>query len=61
MSHVIRTFHQAATQEMIARLIKAGYLQPAQQNDAAAVAKAITQMKNDLRGSGNEDSGPRVG
>ena len=40
---------------MIAKLIKAGYLQPALRNDADAITRAIAQMKQYLRGRGSDD------
>lgn len=56
MSNVIR--YQAASREMIAKLVKAGYLQPARCNDTDAITQAIAQMKQDLRGGGGNDDGP---
>ena len=44
---------------MIAKLVKAGYLQPAAHNNADAITNAISQMKQDLRGHGDRDNGPR--
>lgn len=40
---------------MIEKLIKAGYLRPAQRRDAAAITRAIAKMKDDLRGARNDD------
>ena len=66
MSKVIRSPFQAASGEMIAKLVKAGYLLPALRNDADAITRAIAQMKQDLRGrSGDgdrraDDDGPRA-
>ena len=37
MTKVVRSSYQAASQELIARLIKAGYLQPALRNDAGSI------------------------
>jgi hypothetical protein len=59
MSNVVRSSFQAASQELIARLIKAGYLQPALRNDADAITTAIARLKEDLRG-GRDDDGPRA-
>jgi hypothetical protein len=42
---------------MIAKLVKAGYLQPARRNDADAITRAIAQMKQDLRDLGSNDNG----
>jgi surfactin synthase thioesterase subunit len=54
-----RSYYQAASRELIAKLIKAGYLQPALRNDADAHTTAIAQLKEDLRGGG-DDEGPRA-
>jgi hypothetical protein len=46
---------------MIAKLVKAGYLQPGLCNDADAVTRAIARMKQVLRGGGgSSDDGPTV-
>jgi hypothetical protein len=58
MSDVIRSPLQAASQELITRLVKAGYLQPALRNDADAITTAIARLKEDLRG-GTDDKRPR--
>jgi hypothetical protein len=50
MSNVVRSSFQAASQELIAKLVKAGYLQHALRNDADAITTAITRLKEDLRG-----------
>lgn len=49
MSNAVR-YSQPASQELIARLVKAGYLQPAFRNDADAITTAIARLKEDLRG-----------
>ncbi len=59
MSKVIRSPFQAASREMIAKLVKAGYLLPALRHDADAITRAIAQMKQDLRGRGGDDD-PRA-
>jgi hypothetical protein len=59
MSNVVRYPHQAASHELIARLVKAAYLQPALRNDADAITTAIARLKEDLRGGG-DDEGPRA-
>ena len=59
MSNIIRFSFQTASHEMIAKLIKAGYLPPALRHDANAITRAITQMKQDLRGRSGDD-GPRA-
>ena len=58
MSDVV-SFPQAASQELIAKLVKAGYLEPGLCNDAVAVANAIARLKQDLRGAG-DDEGPKA-
>ena len=40
---------RAARNEMIAKLVGAGYLRPDQRHDPNAITKAIEQMKLDLR------------
>ena len=59
MTKVVRAPYQAASQGLIAKLIAAGYLQPALRNDADAITTAITRLKEDLRG-GKDDEGPRA-
>ena len=49
---------KTAWQELIAKLVKAGYLQPALCNDAVVIANAIARLKPDLRGGG-EHGDPR--
>jgi hypothetical protein len=56
MSNVV-SFTQAS-QDLIAKLVKAGYLQPGLCNDAVAVANAIVRLKQYLRGGG--DGGPKA-
>jgi hypothetical protein len=58
MSSVTQSPYQAASREMIAKLVKAGYLQPGLRNDADAVTRAIARMKQVLRGGGSSDDGP---
>ena len=60
MSNVIRSPFQPVALEIIAKLIKAGYLHPATHNSADAITNAISQMKQDLRGRGGRDAGPRA-
>ena len=59
MRKVVRSPYQAASQELIAKLINAGYLQPALRDDAEAITTAIARLKEDLRGGG-DDMGPRT-
>jgi hypothetical protein len=44
--------------EMIAKLVKAGYLLPEHQHDADAITSAIANMKQDLRNGGSGDNNP---
>jgi hypothetical protein len=60
MSNVIRSPFQPVAREIIAKLVKAGYLQPAAHNNVGAITNAISQMKQDLRGRGGRDDGPRA-
>jgi hypothetical protein len=60
MRNITRARSETASQEIITRLINAGYLQPAPTYDPVAVAKAIGQMKLDLRRNKNEDGGPKA-
>ena len=57
MSNVVLSPFQAGSQELIAKLMRAGYLQPAQRHDAVAIADAIARLKQDLRGA-RDDTGP---
>ena len=54
MTNVVRSSFQAASHELIAKLVKAGYLRPALCNDADAVTAAIAQLKQDLRAGGGD-------
>jgi hypothetical protein len=42
--------------EMIAKLVKAGYLRPEHQHDADAITSAIANMKQALRSDGGIDN-----
>jgi hypothetical protein len=57
MSDLVSSPFQAGSQELIAKLIRAGYLAPTQRNDALAIADAIARLKQALRG-GSDDAGP---
>ena len=46
------------TNEMIAKLVKVGYLRPEHLQDADAVTSAIANMKQALRSGGSDDAGP---
>ena len=43
MTNIVPSPFQAGSQELIAKLIRAGYLQPTQSHDAAVVASAIAR------------------
>ncbi len=61
MNNVVQSLFRVASREMIAKLVRAGYLQPARRNDADAITQAIAQMKRDLRGLGTKtDDGPNA-
>jgi hypothetical protein len=57
MSKVVRRPYQSASQELIAKLIKAGYLQPSLHSEPDAVTTAIARLKQNLRGR-TDDGGP---
>jgi hypothetical protein len=44
--------------EMIAKLVKAGYLRPEHLHDADAITSAIAKMKQALRSGSSDDKGP---
>jgi hypothetical protein len=44
--------------EMIAKLVKAGYLRSENVQDADAITSAIANMKQALRSGGDDDGGP---
>jgi hypothetical protein len=58
MSKVVRRLYQPASQELIAKLIKAGYLQPALRNEPDAVTTAIGRLKENLRGRADDGDMP---
>ncbi len=60
MNNVVQSPFRVASREMIAKLVRTGYLQPARRNDADAITQAIAQMKQDLRGGGTDDDGPNA-
>ena len=59
MSEVGAIPHQTASRELIARLIKAGYLRPALRHDVDAITAAIARLREDLRGGRGDDERPR--
>ena len=60
MSEVVRPPYQTASRELIARLVKAGYLQPSLRHDADAITTAIARLKDDLRSGEGDDEGPKA-
>jgi hypothetical protein len=48
MNKVVQSPLRVASSEMIAKLIRAGYLKPAQRHDADAITRAIARVKQDL-------------
>jgi hypothetical protein len=61
MSNVTRSPFQPVAREIIAKLVKAGYLEPGAHNNADAITNAISRMKHDLRGcGGGREDGPRA-
>jgi hypothetical protein len=59
MTKVNRASPPEPSQELISRLIRSGYLQHALRHDPDAITKAITQLREALRGGG-KDEGPQV-
>lgn len=57
MVNFVRSPPRTASSELIAKLVKAGYLQPPQRNDPDAVSRAIFQMRQELRGVNDADDG----
>jgi len=57
MSKVIRFSLPEASQELIAKVVRAGYLQPTLRHDPDAITTAIARLKEDLRGG---DDGPEA-
>ena len=60
MNKVVQSPFRVASSEMIAKLIRAGYLKPARRHDADAITQAIAKMKQDLRGGQTDDDGPHA-
>jgi hypothetical protein len=53
MSEVVLFPNRIPSDQMIAKLVKAGYLRREHQHDANAITTAIAHMKRDLRKNGN--------
>jgi hypothetical protein len=60
MSDAIKLIKQSMPNEMITKLVKAGYLELTQCNDADAITSAIAKMRQDLRRYGVDDDDPKV-
>jgi len=60
MNKVVQSPFRVASSEMIAKLIRAGYLHSKQRHDADAIAEAIAKMKQDLRDRRTNDDGPNA-
>ena len=60
MNKVVQSPFRVASSEMIAKLIRAGYLKPARRHDGDAITQAIAKMKQDLRGGKTDDDGPQA-
>ena len=56
MTKVNRASPPEPSHELISKLIKVGYLQPAHQHDADAITKAIARLREALRGGGEDDA-----
>ena len=54
MRKVIPSSVPEASQELVAKLVKAGYLQPTLRHDPGAIAVAIARLKEHLRGGTTE-------
>ena len=61
MNNFVRSPYRVASREMIAKLIKAGYLRPTQRDNADAITKAIAKMKQDLRDPNERSVGDNNG
>jgi hypothetical protein len=60
MDKVLPHRAQSVSNEMVMKLINAGYLSWAQRNDPDAISNAIVEMKQDLRGRRYNDDGPEA-
>ena len=49
-----------AQDELIMKLVRAGYLNSAKQHDPEAITQAIVRLKAAMRGDPAEDAGPRA-
>jgi hypothetical protein len=59
MTKVTRASPPEPSQEVIGKLIRSRYLQPALRHDANAITRAIAQLREALRGRG-KDEGPKA-
>jgi hypothetical protein len=60
MTKVTRAPPPDPSQELISKLIRAGYLQPALRHDPDAITRAVTQLREALRSGGGEDESPQA-
>jgi hypothetical protein len=60
MSDAIKFPSTRAHDELIRKLVRAGYLSLAKQYDPEAISQAIVSLKAAMRGYPAEDEGPRV-
>jgi hypothetical protein len=60
MKNTLPYRYQSTSDEMIMKLINAGYLSPGRRNDPNAISSAIGEMKQDLRGPRRRDDGPQA-
>jgi hypothetical protein len=58
MSEIMRFPVGSMKSDITAKLVGAGYLQPQQRDDPAAITNAIARMKVDLRGGNGSDDPP---
>jgi hypothetical protein len=60
MSDAIKFPSPRAHDELIMKLVRAGYLNSAKQQDPEAITRAIVRLKAAMRGAPAEDAGPRA-
>ena len=59
MTKGVRPHFRSAAEELVTKLIKGGYLEPALRDDPDAIAIAIIRLKEDLRGE-SDNGGPQA-
>ena len=60
MPKITRASPPEPSQGLIAKLVRAGYLQPALRHDPDAITRAIAQLREDLRRGGDNNRGPKA-